>query len=117
MFAIAPTTSDGRAFPHCKLNGIARASGQTAPMTSEMDGGHLAVIVYADIPGDYEDDGDTDFEDTAAFQRCFSGDIGDPRFQAPPAECLAAFDVEVPADGDVDLLDFAESAGARTGPF
>ncbi len=117
VLLIAPSSSGGYPLRYWKLDGVSKTPGTTFLTVPAMDDQHLAVAVYANIPGDFEDDGDMDSQDFAAFQTCFSGDFGEPGFVPPSPECLAAFDLEAPADGDVDLADLAVAVDNLTGPF
>jgi len=54
--------------------------------------------------GDIDGDGDVDLADTAAFERCFSGDLNLPGFVAPGGDCLHRCDFD--EDGDVDVEDY-----------
>ena len=56
------------------------------------------------LPGDHDDDGDTDLMDVAALQTCFSGDWTSPGYLLPDEDCLLLFDLDF--DDDVDLLDY-----------
>lgn len=62
------------------------------------------------LPGDFDNDGDVDLADHAAFLECLDGPQVSPAPTEPltPAQCLVAFDQD--ADGDVDLADFAALA-------
>ncbi len=89
------------------------------------DGGHLnttgrqriamgwyavaAQLVPAAKPADFDQDGDVDLEDFAAFQACFNGP------NAPPAVgCSVPADLD--GDGDVDLVDFSRFQACFNGP-
>ncbi len=111
----APSDAGGCAFGYWKLDGTAQGAGLTELVVPDMVAEHVAVAFYADIPGDQEDDGDVDLKDFTAFQGCFSGDVSEPGFDPPSAECLSMFDLASPVDGDVDLADYEEFASAFTG--
>ncbi len=64
-------------------------------------------FILAPPPGDGDVDGDVNLDDVAVFVDCMSGPIGAAGFVAPSIKCLSTFDF-APADGDVDLQDFAE---------
>ena len=57
-------------------------------------------------PGDANHDGVVNAADYAQFAACLSGPFDGVGFVPPSAACLDAFDF-APADGDVDLADFA----------
>jgi hypothetical protein len=62
--------------------------------------------IYGITRGDFDDDGDVDVSDCAAFQACFGR-------TAPGENCVyGSFD----ADGDLDAADFAGFIAALTGP-
>ncbi len=64
---------------------------------------------YPDVsPNDYDDDGDIDFADFAAFQLCFPGVL------AQNDLCLCVFDLDM--DGAITLVDFAGFQQALAGP-
>ncbi len=58
------------------------------------------------LSADADCDGDVDLDDHAELVGCLSGPQEGVGFVAPSASCLAIFDL-APADGDVDLADFA----------
>jgi hypothetical protein len=60
--------------------------------------------------GDYDEDGDVDLVDFAAFQTCFTGPGN-----LPSASCRVAFDSD--DDADIDLADFGNFQLSFTGPF
>jgi len=64
-------------------------------------------------PGDYENDGDVDLEDVAAFQRCFAAQQLDPD-NLLLTGCLDAFDLDL--DEDVDTSDLAAFVPLLSGP-
>lgn len=119
LLVAPPLSEDGHALRYWKLDDAVQGAGQAALFIPEIDTPHRAVAIYADIPGDDNDDGDVDAEDVTTFQCCFSGDVSEPGFVPPSAECLNSFDLADPpdGDGDVDLADYAEFFDAFTGPF
>ncbi|HNQ21817.1 MAG TPA: hypothetical protein PKK06_01860 [Phycisphaerae bacterium] len=66
--------------------------------------------------GDYDDDGDVDLTDYAAFEDCLAGPDTPPQPAAGTCEaelrCLVSFDLD--DDEDVDLADFAQFAALFT---
>ncbi len=63
------------------------------------------ATLCAPVTADWEDDGDVDFADFAAFQRCFS---------TTDSACLETFDAD--CNGLIDTHDFAAYLDAVTGP-
>lgn len=114
---VAPGTSGGNDFSHWRLDGQDQPTGLTFLVVPEMTTGHSAIAIFADIPGDFDGDDDVDLADLGAFQRCWSGSADDPGFASPDPECIDAFDLEDPPDGDVDVADLLEVLDAFTGPF
>ena len=86
---------------------VTAASGRVAQAATP-----LAVMVqtYDPLPGDYDEDGDVDPADFAAWPACMTGP--DNGFVDPSC---GAFDFDV--DQDVDLADFAAFQSAFTGPL
>jgi len=102
----------------------------TVTDTQMIPGTHTAYITFVDtcdpvlthmrridltissIFGDWDQDGDIDMDDFAAFQRCWTG-MGDPHGEFVP-EC-AVFD-RPPGDQAVDGADLAYFLGCATGP-
>jgi hypothetical protein len=113
----APSSHDGYAFAHWKLDGVPQQPGATLLFVPDTTENHRAVAIYAGHGGDQDGDGDADLSDFAAFQRCFSGDWEGPGFASPSADCVSAFDLEQPTDGDIDLLDFLVFSATLTGPY
>lgn len=64
--------------------------------------------------GDYDWDGDMDFQDMSALQSCFSGEIGVPAYAPPNSICRNRFDFD--DDGDVDTVDYSYLYAAIDGP-
>jgi hypothetical protein len=114
---VAPDTSGGNDFSHWRLDGQDQPSGLTLVVVPEMTTGHSAVAIFSDIPANFDGDDDVDLADLGAFQRCWSGPVEDPGFVSPGPECVNAFDLEDPPDGDVDGADLLEVLDAFTGPL
>ncbi len=70
---------------------------------------NAAVLTVLGAPTDFDEDGDTDLADFAAFQDCFNGPNRPPSLPG----CEAA---DFDADNDVDLSDFAVFQLCANGP-
>ena len=114
---IAPNSAGGGQFRHWRVNSVTQASGERVLVVPLLEADLLAAAIYADLPGDSDDDGDFGLDDWSALQRCFSGDVNEPGYIPPAPECASAFDVANPPDGDVDLDDVAALLPSVTGPF
>lgn len=114
---IAPSSVGGAPFSRWRLNAENQSSGNTVLVVQFVDTDLLAAAIYADLPGDFDGDGDFGLDDWAALQTCFSGDANDPGFEPPTPECVSAFDVAEAPDGDVDLEDVFVLFSSITGPF
>ena len=114
---IAPGSVGGAPFCHWRLNAQDQSPGRTVLVIPSVETDLLAAAIYADLPGDFDGDGDFGLDDWGALQGCFSGDVNDPGFEPPAPECVSAFDVAEAPDGDVDLEDVAELFASITGPF
>ncbi|MEE9293621.1 MAG: hypothetical protein V3W34_01475, partial [Phycisphaerae bacterium] len=57
------------------------------------------------LPGDGNGEGNLDLRDFARLQECFTNDLGpvEPPLYPPPCLCL-----DIDADGDIDLIDYAD---------
>ncbi len=64
--------------------------------------------------GDWNGDGDVDFEDFAEFPTCMSGPVGSPDWVMPSQMCRDVFDFD--GDTDVDFADFVQFQLAFGGP-
>jgi len=111
IFPLAPPPD----FLNWKLDGIDQAPG-TFITVNDLTRNRVAAGIFANVPGDFDADGDVDLADAGAFSRCFSGDAITSGFTPPTPACINAFDIEG-ADGDVDDADWNELASRMTGPF
>ena len=99
------------------LEGVPEETGSFAPVFVVTDSlgrttqKTLGLLVHDFLPGehDYDEDGDVDLGDFAAFQVCFTGSDKGPASSG----CEVFF---VDADADVDEDDFVGFRGALTGP-
>ncbi len=80
---------------------------------AELADGRSGLFLVGSV-GDGEADGDFDLADFRGFSNCFSGDLGEPEYEAPSDSCRLAFDAD--DDGDVDLADHAASYATLPGP-
>ena len=71
------------------------------------------VTYSQQAPGDYDNNGQIDLEDFAAFQRCYEAEQLDPG-DLMRIGCMDAFDLD--ADEDVDTTDFALWLPLMSGP-
>ena len=117
VFLSAPSTSGGKPFHHWRIDGVDQGAGSSFVFVPPMSTDRVALAIYSNIPGDYDDDYDFDLSDLSAFQLCFSGPADAPGFVTPSAACLDTFDL-AGGDGDIDLDDWLllESESV-TGPF
>jgi hypothetical protein len=81
---------------------------------SPTSGGESRAFIYAPPPGDADHDGDVDLDDYTEFTACLSGPNEVAGFVPPSPACLKTFDFD-PADGDIDLGDFASFQRAFEG--
>jgi len=111
--ALAIATEDSGVGPAIYVGGTFTVAGDDAANRVAAWGGCGA----ADVPGDFDGDGDVDLDDYAFFYDCMDGPNATPTPTLPVTweECLEEFDFDT--DLDVDMGDFGEFQGLFGSPF
>jgi len=64
-------------------------------------------VRHGQLKGDFDDDGDIDYDDFVAFANCYDTVLGDPKYHP-----IGDFD----DDGDIDIYDYVAFAAVYSGP-